>query len=182
MAQLPFSNVHSHVFNSECVPDNFLRILPAKIVRRMPKTVKVILDSKRARQLIVLYSKLSSKKASNKRNSFDKYIAFLEVATQRKQLDVFELGFEVGKQYDSSVRIVGLTMNMDFMDNRPSNHQISFETQLAAVKDIKRYYPSNFFPFLGIDPRHKSGIDLVNWSKRYFEMGIEANGIVFPYF
>ncbi|WP_341903847.1 amidohydrolase family protein [Fluviicola taffensis] len=182
MKQYPFSNIHAHVFNSECVPDNFLRILPFKVVRRMPKAIKVILDSKWARKLIVGFSKIASKKDSNKRNSFDKYIAFLNVATQRKQLDVFELEFEVGKQYDSQVRIVGLTMNMDFMDNRFSSRQISFETQLEAVKDIKRYYPKNFFPFLGIDPRHKSGMDLVNWSKSYFEMGLQKDGMVFPYF
>lgn len=182
MKQYPFSNIHAHVFNSECVPDNFLRILPFKVVRRMPKAIKVIVDSKWARKLIVGFSKIAAKKDSNKRNSFDKYIAFLDVATQRKQLDVFELEYEVGKQYDSQVRIVGLTMNMDFMDNRSSKHQVTFETQLEAVKDIKRYYPKNFFPFLGIDPRHKSGMDLVNWSKSYFEMGLQKDGITFPYF
>lgn len=182
MKQLPFSNIHTHVFNSECVPDNFLRILPNKTVRRIPKAIKALLDTKWSRATIVAISKIAAKKDSNKRNSFDKYIAFLEVATQRKQLDVFELEFEVGKQYDSQVRIVGLTMNMDFMDNRPSRRQISFESQLEAVKDIKRYYPNNFFPFLGIDPRHKSGMDLVNWSKAYFETGLQANGMVFPFF
>ncbi|WP_300664178.1 amidohydrolase family protein, partial [Fluviicola sp.] len=182
MKQLPFSNIHTHVFNSECVPDNFLRILPNKTVRRMPKAIKALLDTKWSRATIVAISKIAAKKDSNKRNNFDKYIAFLEVATQRKQLDVFELEFEVGKQYDSQVRIVGLTMNMDFMDNRPSRRQITFESQLEAVKDIKRYYPNNFFPFLGIDPRHKSGMDLVNWSKAYFETGLQANGMVFPFF
>lgn len=182
MKQLPFSNIHTHVFNSECVPDNFLRILPNKTVRRMPKAIKALLDTKWSRATIVALSKIAAKKDSNKRNSFDKYIAFLEVATQRKQLDVFELEFEVGKQYDSQVRIVGLTMNMDFMDNRSSRRQITFESQLEAVKDIKRYYPNNFFPFLGIDPRHKSGMDLVNWSKTYFETGLQANGMVFPFF
>lgn len=182
MKQYPFSNIHTHVFNSECVPDNFLRILPSKFVRRMPRLIKYVLDRKWVRKTIAFLAKLGRKKDSNKRKTFEKYIGFLEVATQRKQLDVFELEFEVGKQYDSSVRIVGLTMNMDFMDNTASKYQISFETQLEAVKDIKRYYPSNFFPFLGVDPRHKSGTDLVNWSKAYFEMGLEKNGTVFPYF
>ncbi|MNJ83167.1 Amidohydrolase [compost metagenome] len=182
MKQLPFSNIHTHVFNSECVPDNFLRILPNKTVRRMPKAIKALLDTKWSRVTIVALSKIAAKKDSNKRNSFDKYIAFLEVATQRKQLDVFELEFEIGKQYDSQVRIVGLTMNMDFMDNRTSRRQITFESQLEAVKSIKRYYPTNFFPFLGIDPRHKSGMDLVNWSKSYFETGLQANGMTFPFF
>lgn len=182
MKQLPFSNIHTHVFNSECVPDNFLRILPNKTVRRMPKAIKALLDTKWSRATIVALSKIAAKKDSNKRNSFDKYIAFLEVATQRKQLDVFELEFEIGKQYDSQVRIVGLTMNMDFMDNRTSRRQITFESQLEAVKSIKRFYPTNFFPFLGIDPRHKSGMDLVNWSKSYFETGLQANGMTFPFF
>ncbi|WP_343634770.1 amidohydrolase family protein [Fluviicola sp.] len=180
--QYPFSNIHTHVFNSECVPDNFLRILPSKFVRRMPRMIKHILDTKWARKTIAFFAQMGRKKDSNKRKTFDKYIGFLEVATQRKQLDVFELEFEVGKQFDSSVRIVGLTMNMDFMDNNASKHQITFETQLEAVKDIKRYYPANFFPFLGIDPRHKSGTDLVNWSKDYFEMGLEHKGTIFPYF
>lgn len=148
----------------------------------MPRIIKAILDKKWVRKIIVLFAKIGRTSDSYKKKKFFKYICFLEVATQRKQLDVFELEFEVGKQYDSSVRIVGLTMNMDFMDNRPSKHQISFDSQLEAVKDIKRYYPRNFFPFLGIDPRHKSGMDLVNWSKTYFEMGLEDKGIVFPYF
>lgn len=180
--QYPFSNIHTHVFNSECVPDNFLRILPFKLVRKLPRTIKRILDTKLVRQVIVFFAKLGRRREGNKRKTFDKYIGFLEVATQRKQLDVFELEFEVGKQFDSSVRIVGLTMNMDFMDNQASKRQITFETQLEAVKDIKRYYPNNFFPFLGIDPRHKSGADLVRWSKDYFERGLEKDGTVFPYF
>lgn len=182
MKQYPFSNIHTHVFNSECAPDNFLRIIPSKFLRRRPKTIKRILDTKWVRKVIVFFAQIGRKKDNNKRKTFDKYIGFLEVATQRKQLDVFELEFEVGKQFDSSVRIVGLTMNMDFMDNSASKYQISFESQLEAVKDIKRYYPNNFFPFLGVDPRHKSGADLVNWSKDYFERGLEKDGMIFPYF
>jgi uncharacterized protein len=182
MEKLPFTNVHAHVFNTECVPDNFLRILPMNLVRRMPKTVKLMLDSKYARAFIKTTSKLTSRKDTNKRNNFDKYIAFLDIAEQRKQLDVFELAYKAGRQYDSRLRVIGLTMNMDYMDNRTSKRQICYAAQLDGVKDIKRYYPDNFFPFLGVDPRHRSNSDLVKWSKAYFETGLEKDGKVYPYF
>lgn len=153
-----------------------------RAIRKMPKTVKFLLDAKVSRKVIGVYSKLTSRKDTNKRSSFDKYVAFLDIAEQRKQLDVFELAYEVGRQYDSRVRIIGLTMNMDFMDNRTSKKQIAYVAQLEGVKDIKRYYPTNFFPFLGVDPRHKSGSDLVSWSRPYFETGLEKAGKVYPYF
>jgi predicted TIM-barrel fold metal-dependent hydrolase len=182
MGQLPFSNVHTHVFNSECAPDNFLRILPIFIVRRMPKVIKRLLASRNAHILIHLYSRIASRKHTNKRSNFDKIVSFLDIAQQRRQLDVFELAYEAGRQFDSRIRIVGLTMNMDYMDNRISYRQISYSAQLEGVKDIKRYYPANFFPFLGIDPRHKSGSDLVRWARSYFETGLKRDDVVYPYF
>ncbi len=182
MTRFPFSNVHTHVFNSECAPDNFLRILPIPVVRKFPNWIKKMLDSRGAHKTIAIYSWILSNKDTNKRKSFEKIIAFLDIAQKRSQLDVFELAYEAGRQYDSSVRIVGLTMNMDYMDNQISNRQISYVAQLEGVKDIKRYYPANFFPFLGIDPRHKSGMDLVNWAENYFSTGLEHNGIVYPFF
>lgn len=182
MAKFPFSNVHAHVFNSECAPDNFLRILPIPVIRRFSGRIKKMLDSRGAHTVISIYARLLSRKDTNKRKSFEKIVAFLDIAQKRSQLDIFELAYEAGRQYDSSVRIVGLTMNMDYMDNHISYRQISFAAQLEGVKDIKRYYPANFFPFLGIDPRHKSGNDLVNWAKQYFLTGLEHNGTVYPFF
>jgi predicted TIM-barrel fold metal-dependent hydrolase len=181
---LPFTNVHTHVFNSECAPDRFLRILPVGFVRKYPGLIKGALDSKGGRKLIHGLFKVLSGRESNKRKELDKYIAFLDAGTDVSQMRVFETALATGKLYDSSVRIVGLTMNMDYMDSQPSKKQISFLTQLELVKDIKRYYPTNFFPFLGIDARHKSGQDLVDWAKPYFESGVvhHATKKVYPYF
>ncbi|HEY8937691.1 MAG TPA: amidohydrolase family protein, partial [Cyclobacteriaceae bacterium] len=185
---LPFTNVHIHVFNSACAPDRFLRILPMNFVRRIPGPIKSAIDTKVGRVIVhglfkFFSSKWFSHETGNKRSEVDKYISFLDVGTDATQLEVFQTALAVGKTFDPQIRIVGLTMNMDYMDSQPSKRQISFETQLAQVKDIKRYYPTNFFPFLGVDPRQGSGMDLVRWARPYFESGVVTKeGKVFPYF
>jgi uncharacterized protein len=181
---VPFTNIHAHVFNSECAPDNFLRILPMNGVRRAPRLVKNIIDSKSGRTVIHGLFKIFSKRSSDKRSEVDKYVAFLDVGTESSQLEVFRRALQAGLLFDPNVRIVGLTMNMDHMDSRPSRKQISFETQLEEIKAIKRYYPTHFFPFLGIDPRHKGGNELVQWAKPYFESGVlhTPTSRVYPYF
>lgn len=181
---VPVTNVHTHVFNSRCAPDRFLRILPVKVVRHMPRAIKNTLDSKVGVRIIRGLHNIFNWRKGNKRSEIDKYVAFLDIGTEATQLEVFQRALEAGRQYDAAVRIVGLTMNMDYMDSEPSSNQISYETQLEEVKDIKRYYPSTFFPFLGIDPRHKSGDQLVEWAKSYFEKGVKdkSTGRVYPFF
>jgi predicted TIM-barrel fold metal-dependent hydrolase len=180
---LPFTNVHIHVFNSECAPDRFLRILPMSFIRKAPGLIKGVIDSKAGRKIIHGLFKILYNKKADKRKEVDKYVAFLDVGTNASQLDVFRTALDAGKPFDADIRIVGLTMNMDFMDSQPSRKQISFETQLEEIKAIKRYYPTHFFPFLGIEPRHKSGREMVNWAKPYFESGVVTpDGKVYPYF
>lgn len=182
---LPFTNVHTHVFTSACAPDRFLRILPIKFVRRMPRAIKGAIDSKTGVKIIRSLSKLfGMRKRANERREIDKYVAFLDVGTESTQLQVFERAYQAGRDFDPAVRIVGLTLNMDYMDSEPSKKQMSFETQLEEVKDIKRYYPAAFFPFLGIDPRHKAGDELVEWARPYFETGVinKVTGKTYPYF
>jgi len=180
---LPFTNIHTHVFNSQCAPDRFLRILPVPLVRNAPRLIKGIIDSRPGRWLIHgLFNKWYHK-SPDKRREVDKYIAFLNIGTHATQLEVFQTALQAGSTFDPAVRIVGLTMDMDFMDSQPSKNQISFETQLEEVKAIKRYYPASFFPFLGIDPRNRGGLALVNWAKKYFESGVVTRDAkVYPYF
>lgn len=181
---LPFTNVHIHIFNSACAPDRFLRILPVNFVRRFPAPIKSILGSKSGRKIIHGLNNIFTSRNSNRRSEVDKYISFLDVGTEASQLEVFKRAFEAGLNFDPDIRIVALTMNMDYMDSQPSVKQISFETQLEVVKDIKRYYPANFFPFLGIDPRHKAGNNLVHWARPYMETGVTdpKTSKAYPYF
>jgi uncharacterized protein len=179
----PFTNTHLHVFNSACAPDRFLMIIPIPFLRKYPAKIKWLLETPAGRFIINNWYRLTEKQSTVKRKKLAKYLSFLDVGTNATQQQVFETALAVGTKYDSSVRLVGLTLNMDYMDSQPSQHQVTYETQLEQVKAVKRYYPTNFFPFLGIDPRHKSGIDLVNWAKPYFESGVtDRSGKVYPYF
>jgi len=152
------------------------------LVRKAPRLFKTVVDSRPGRWVINGLFKAWYSRSPDKRGEIDKYIAFLKIGTDATQMEIFEAAYEVGKAIDPNIRLVGLTMDMDYMDSQPSKKQISFVTQLEEVKLIKRYYPKNFFPFLGIDPRHKAGVDLVNWAKPYFQSGVVRDNVVYPYF
>jgi hypothetical protein len=177
----PFTNVHTHVFDSSCAPDDFLKVISSGIVRRFPNLIKNVFETKIGRNIIHGIATLYPKR-SRTRRGIERYVAFLDIGLEVSQLNIFQKTLEAGLRYDSSVRVVGLTMNMDFMDSKPSQRMKSFSTQLAEVMRIKEYYPDNFFPFLGIDPRHFSGQALADWANSYFSMGFTANGNVYPYF
>lgn len=180
---LPFTNVHTHIFNSPCAPPRFLLILPNSLIRRIARPTKWLIDTAVGRWIIRGLFNRQAGKESIQRKELDKYVSFLEVGTNKTQKDVFLKTFEAGRTYDSSIRIVGLTMNMDYMDNQ-SKPPKSIDTQLEEVKEIKRHYPANFFPFLGVDPRHKSNEDMLRWARPYFESGVQqgSTGKIFPYF
>lgn len=175
--QAPFTNVHLHVFDTDCAPDRFLRVIPSKLVRMFSAPIKNMFEMRWVRKLI---NQLGKK--VNAKSPTGKYIAFLDIGLESSQLNIFEKVLAVGKQYDTQVRLVGLTLNMDYMDSISSKGQKSFDTQLQEVMQIKEYYPDNFFPFLCVDPRHKSGKDLLNWAKKYFEAGFTNGGTIYPYF
>lgn len=180
----PFTNIHTHVFNSECAPENFLRIMDIKFVRKHPKKIKAILQNRKIRRSIWYINSLFKRKIGKRRSGFEKYISFLNVGTQNSQLDIYKLAIKVAKSFDPSARIIGLTMDMDHMDNQGKKPEKSLNTQLEEVKHIKRFASTNFFPFLGIDPRSRSGNDLVEWARSFFERGFNnhISGKAYPYF
>ncbi len=175
------TNIHIHVFNIDCAPKRLLMILPQKFVRKNAVLIRRLLDSKGGRKTIQFMFRLFAKKEAKSRTELDKIIAFLNVGTSVSQLQVFETALDAGRRYDAEVKIVALTLNMDYMDSEPSNHK-KIDTQLEEVKDIKRYYPNHFYPFLCVDPRHKSADALLNWVKGYTEYGFEKGGKLHTYF
>lgn len=183
-----FTNVHTHIFNTDCAPDRFLLVIPSSVIRSMPWFIKAFLSTRVTRTTIHWLSKqfsnISNRKHGATRSAFDKYIAFLNVGTQNSQLQVFQKALEVGQKIESDIRIVALTLNMDYMDSEPntSDSFINYTTQLEEVKNIKRLYPDILYPFLSIDPRHAADEALVNWSKLYFERGFRTNNLEYPYF
>lgn len=151
-----FSNIHTHIFNGKCAPDYFFKIvLPSKL-DPFADEIKAFLEKKWMRNFI----KLLSRKRSN--SMFQRYLEFIEIGTQNSQGDIFEI---LKKNYNilsHDMRFIALTLNMDHMDTQQSQHA-RIEDQLFEVEKLRSYYPNNLFPFLGIDPRHLSGHQLVDW-------------------
>ncbi len=183
MPKVPLTNIHIHVFTTECAPDKFLRSLNINFLRRFPGPVKKIIDYKRTRSLIDWLAKFGKSKKGEERSKISKYISFLEVGTSREQIDIFRDALEVGQKFDTESRMIGLSLNMDHMDDTgqpPKN----FNTQLRELKRIKKYYPDHFFPFVCVDPRARSGQMMVNWIKKFFENGLRSKDSkqVYPFF
>ena len=175
---LPFTNVHMHIFNTDCAPQRFFRVLSLGWGNAFASLLKSALDSKSGRAVVDRLARMSN---PDTRRKLARYLAFMQVGGQSSQLEIFEQALAVGRQFDPSVRMVGLTLNMDYMDS-PSDVRKSYETQLEEVRNIRRYYPRNFFPFLGIDPYHKTGIELKEWAQQNFESGFLRKGVALPYF
>lgn len=180
MAQEIFTNTHIHIFNAHCVPNNFLRVVPKKFLRRIAPYLFNLLQTSGGRWLIKQLAKRGFSKSSTQRGMSDKYIAFLNVGLQNSQEEVLKIELESACSFDASARVGVLTMDMDYMDDEKP--RMNFETQLQDVMTIKTFYPERFLPFLGVDPRKISGVAGLNWAKKYFENGTRSNGKYHPYF
>lgn len=174
----PFTNVHTHVFNTDCAPDRFLRVLSLGPLNVIAEPVKRLLESRAGMQIVgMLYTAFRNR---DSQKALARYVSFLQIGSKGSQLEIFQHALQAGRQYDPAIRIVGLTMNMDFMDSQFSIRR-PFDTQLEEVKNIKRYYPDHFFPFLGVDPRHTAR-DLGEWVEKQLTAGFQHKGRVYPYF
>jgi hypothetical protein len=179
----PMTNAHIHIFDNRCAPERFFRVLPYGVIRKAASQLKSFLSSKTGIRLIDFSSGLVSKLQG--KWGVARYLAFTKIGSLPSQEDVFKMALGVGKQYDPSIRLIGLTMNMDYMDSMPSSalNYKNFATQLEEVKNIKRSYPDNFFPFLGVDPRHLSGVALRDWVKEKLTDGHQKEtGELYTYF
>jgi predicted TIM-barrel fold metal-dependent hydrolase len=175
----PFTNVHMHVFNTDCAPERFFRVLSSGFVNPLAGRIKGLIESRAGRALLKSLHRMMGSRDEQRRMA--RLLSFVQIGSKNSQLEIFQLALEAANQFDSSARLVGLTMNMDYMDSHQHLRK-SFETQLEEVRDIKRYYPDRFFPFLGVDPRHRSGRELRDWVQRNFEAGFKHRGRAYPYF
>lgn len=178
----PITNVHIHVFDARCAPDRFFLVLPVGLVRLIARPLKSFLMTEAGTALINRLAKWTS--TLHDKGKISRFLAFTKIGAGRSQDEVFQMALEAGKQYDASVRLIGLTLNMDHMDSEPSSplSYKNYTTQLEEIKNIKRSSPEHFFPFLCIDPRHKSGADLRDWVRDQLTDGFEHKGKLYRYF
>ena len=178
----PITNAHIHVFDARCAPDRFFLVLPVGLVRLIARPLKSFLMSEAGTALINRLAKWTS--TLHDKGKISRFLAFTKIGAGRSQDEVYQMALKVGKQYDASIRLIGLTLNMDHMDSEPSN-PLSYKnylTQLEEIRNIKKHSPKHFFPFLCIDPRHKTGADLRDWVRDQLTDGFEHKGKLYPYF
>lgn len=168
------TNCHMHVFVTECAPPNFLRVNSSKVAKLVARPVKWVLESPSSEARILKINKFIQKLDRKQRIKLGRYASFLSMGAQECQQKVFEHSLNAAKNYDTNPRLIAHTLDMDYMDT-DSVPLIDFDTQLYDVMKIKRFYPDNIFPFVGVDPRARSGVELVNWVKKYFNTGVKSN-------
>lgn len=150
------TNIHSHVFTGRCAPDYFFRMVLPSWADRWADEIKIFIEKRWMRKII----KFFARRRGN--SQLLRYLQFIEVGTQSTQEEVFINMRQAYAGLGSDVRFVALTLNMDHMDTLPSRHA-RIEDQLAEVERVRAHFPDVFFPFVGVDPRHKQGADLLEW-------------------
>ncbi len=156
MATARIYNVHTHIFNFKCVPSGFLtNYLPRPLVKLLSPLLRWYPSAWVLSRLMGLVPVQMVKK----------YRSFLAVGIRNTPQLVFE--DMAGSYTEENVGFVILPMNFDYMGGgaAPAN----YATQLQLVADVKRAYPNKCFPFLGIDPRMGTSIEILNFVKSYFE-------------
>ena len=104
---LPFTNTHTHVFNTLCAPDNFLRIVPSKTIRHNSAFVKKMLDSRFRMFIMNQLFRIATSETWRERTEWNKYITFLSVSTAGRHVDIFVRGVECAEFLDPTRRRVG---------------------------------------------------------------------------
>lgn len=144
-------NVHTHVFNFDCVPDGFLsNYLPEFVAKLLAWLIRMGLGRPLAG--ILKHFPLTSK-----------YINFLVIGIHKSQEETFD---ELADAYPSDTRLVVLPMDFDYMGGGycPNNN----DTQLTLLDRVKLHNPDTCLPFLSLDPRRGTADENLAYVKRYF--------------
>lgn len=159
------TNVHSHVFTAGCAHDQFFKVALPKALHRWADEIKWFMEKPGVRKFIERMARRSGD------GLFMRYLQFIEVGTQSTQEEVFRTLKKAYEPLGPEVRFIALTLNMDHMDPHLSGHA-RIDTQLAEVERVRIDHPNNFFPFVGVDPRHLQGAALRDWVREKIERGM----------
>lgn len=138
-------NVHTHIFTGQCAPKDFLQV-GVNLGDGASRMLKWLFLTKPVSWIILKMGNMIPAKQ----------LQFLKIGAMASQQDVFN---ELRKNYTgtslSNIKIVALTIDMDYMTDPKNKPNTNFNSQIAGVIQLKKSYPLEFFPFYGIDPRNK---------------------------
>jgi len=148
-------NIHSHIFTGKCAPKDFLQV-GAKLGDGASSFLKWLILTKPVSWIIVKLGNLIPKRI----------LQFLKIGVMASQEEVF---LDLKGAYDNSqysgIKIVALTIDMDYMSDPDKKPEKDFNSQIQDVYKLKKTYPNILFPFYGVDPRNPDIKNLQNLKK-----------------
>jgi predicted TIM-barrel fold metal-dependent hydrolase len=144
-------NIHTHIFNIKCAPNNFYGIPVVRLLALAPSVSRSIIRA------------LNSINPFSTRDKYSRLAALVEVGIERNQKEIFRNLLHLYREFENP-RIVALTMDMDHMGAGKAIDD--FITQVRTVAEVKAQYPQNLLPFFGVDPRRPNILELL---KRYVD-------------
>lgn len=148
-------NIHSHIFTGKCAPKDFLQVA-AKLGDGASTFLKWLILTRPVSWLITKLGNLIPKRI----------LQFLKIGVMASQEEVF---LDLKGAYDNSeysgIKIVALTIDMDYMSDPDKKPEKDFNSQIQDIYKLKKTYPNTLFPFYGIDPRNPDIKNLENLKK-----------------
>ncbi len=143
-------NIHTHIFTGHCAPKDFLQV-GLKLGDGASSFLKWLFLTKPVSWLITKFGGLIPNKT----------LQFLKIGVMASQEDVFvNLKNAYDKSAHSGIRIVSLSIDMDYMSDANKKPKQDFDAQIQEVYKLKKSYPNNLFPFYGVDPRNPDTINM----------------------
>ncbi len=158
----PVTNAHSHVFTGQCAPEFFLRTGLPKALDPYAPRLNAFISKPGIRAIVRQWAKLKGD------GNLLRFLQFADMGLHETQERIFQEMRKAYSAFGPEVRFIALTLNMDHMGPWHSRHG-RIADQLAEVERLRMHYPDVFFPFVGVDPRHMGGQELVDWVREKVE-------------
>lgn len=162
-------NAHTHIFTGNCAPKDFLQV-GLKMGDGGSRLLKWLFMTRPVSWIINNSSGLIT----------NKQLQFLKIGVMSTQAEVLK---ELFRNYEgsaySNIKIISLSIDMDYMTDPRNKPLQDFNAQVAEVVKLKKTYPDRLFPFYGIDPRNPETLHPQKL-KDYISSGVFAGIKLYP--
>lgn len=141
-AGFPFTDIHTHVFTIDDVPEKFLGI-------RIPYSTK----------LLEFAENLLRKIGIGNKSKLDRLANFLDIINKKKSEDIFKLLDSIYHQTGAPNALYGVLM-MDMAIGIEGPPERCLRDQMDVIRDLRNLYPTRMLPFMAIDPRRQNAMEL----------------------
>lgn len=153
----PICNVHTHTFNAQYVPSDFVGQFIPVLSKLLTRTLK---KKKPARWLIRILERLPNG------NQLKKFVAFLRIGVKESQYKIFH-DLRNNEGYPKDTRFVVLPLNFEYMG--AGKVSVPYIHQLNDLIKVTAGSKGTLLPFVYIDPRMGTAEENLEFVKLYVE-------------